>query len=62
MAIVGGAVCPWIMGRISDASNIQRAFLVPLICHAYIFYFAVWGYGPTAVASPRLAMLATEVE
>ncbi len=47
MAIIGGAVCPVIMGRISDAWNIQRAFIVPLICHAYIFYFAMWGYRPT---------------
>lgn len=64
MAIIGGAVCPAIMGRISDASNIQRAFVVPLICHAFVFYFAVWGYRPTAIANAdaTLAMPATEVE
>ena len=33
MSIIGGAICPLIMGRISDAWNIQRAFLVPLVCH-----------------------------
>jgi MFS transporter, FHS family, L-fucose permease len=48
MSIIGGAVCPAIMGRISDAWNIQRAFIVPLVCHAYIFYFAMWGYRPVA--------------
>jgi MFS transporter, FHS family, L-fucose permease len=48
MSIIGGAVCPAIMGRISDAWNIQRAFIVPLVCHAYIFYFAMWGYRPAA--------------
>jgi len=47
MSIIGGAVVPVIMGRISDASNIQWAFIVPLICHAYIFYFAVSGYKPS---------------
>jgi MFS transporter, FHS family, L-fucose permease len=64
MAIIGGAVCPWIMGRISDASNIQRAFVIPLICHAYVFYFAMWGYRPAAVANTgtTLAIPATEVE
>jgi fucose permease len=36
------------MGRISDAWNIQRAFIVPLVCHAYIFYFAMRGYRPAA--------------
>jgi FHS family L-fucose permease-like MFS transporter len=51
MSIIGGAVCPAIMGRISDAWNIQRAFVVPLVCHAYVFYFAIWGYRPTVVNS-----------
>jgi FHS family L-fucose permease-like MFS transporter len=40
MGIVGGAVFPPIMGRISDMSNIQMAYLVPVVCFAYIFYFA----------------------
>jgi len=64
MSIIGGAVCPAIMGRISDAWDIQHAFLVPLICHAYILYFAVWGYRPTTVpdAGADLIMPATEVE
>jgi len=51
MAIIGGALFPAIMGRISDASSIQRAFIVPLICHAYILYFALSGYKPAAVRS-----------
>ena len=48
MAIIGGAVFPAVMGRISDAMNIQRAFIVPLICYAYVLYFAVSGYKPVA--------------
>jgi MFS transporter, FHS family, L-fucose permease len=64
MSIIGGAVCPAIMGRISDAWNIQRAFVVPLICHAYILYFAIWGYRPAGAHNSRtaLAIPATEVE
>ena len=64
MAIIGGAICPVIMGRISDAWNIQRAFVVPLVCHAYVFYFAMWGYRPAAVAGSgvRLAIPASEVK
>jgi FHS family L-fucose permease-like MFS transporter len=64
MAIIGGAVFPWVMGRISDAWNIQRAFVVPLLCHAYVFYFAMWGYRPAAGANTvtTLAVPATEVE
>jgi len=44
MAILGGAVFPALMGRISDASNIQRAFFVPLVCYLFVLYFATRGY------------------
>lgn len=54
MAIVGGAVFPAIMGRISDATNIQTAFVVPLICYVYILYFAMAGYKPSSVISPQI--------
>ena len=40
MGIVGGAVIPPIMGKVSDASSIQYAYLVPIVCFLYIFYFA----------------------
>jgi len=46
MSIIGGAICPAIMGRISDASNMQIAFIVPLVCYVYILYFAMRGYKP----------------
>ncbi len=46
MAIIGGAVFPAIMGRISDATSIQTAFIVPLLCYVYILYFALMGYRP----------------
>lgn len=48
MAILGAAVIPPIMGKISDLSSIQRAFLVPLLCYAYVLYFAAAGYKPTS--------------
>jgi FHS family L-fucose permease-like MFS transporter len=53
MSIIGGAFFPAVMGRISDVSNIQRAFIVPLICYIYILYFAVIGYKPAVRASPE---------
>jgi MFS transporter, FHS family, L-fucose permease len=55
MSIIGGALLPAVMGKISDISNIQRAFIVPLICYLYVIYFAVSGYKPEialAVAEP----------
>ncbi len=44
MSIIGGAVFPALMGYISDAVGIQRAFVVPLACYVYIFYYAASGY------------------
>ena len=48
MSIIGGAVFPALMGLVSDASNIQRAFVVPLVCYAVVLYFALQGYKPAA--------------
>jgi FHS family L-fucose permease-like MFS transporter len=41
MGIVGGAIIPVGLGLVSDLSNIRFAYLVPLICFAYIFYFGL---------------------
>ena len=41
MAIAGGAVFPVIMGRLSDAANIQTAYIVPAVCFIVVFYFAL---------------------
>src|SRR6266849_4029484 len=46
MSIIGSAIVPAVMGYISDASSIQKAFVVPLICYSYVLYFAVRGYKP----------------
>jgi FHS family L-fucose permease-like MFS transporter len=64
MSIIGGAICPALMGRISDTWNIQRAFLVPLICHAYILYFGMRGYRPATApnSSATVALPLTEAE
>jgi FHS family L-fucose permease-like MFS transporter len=53
MAIIGGAVFPAIMGRISDAAGIQLAFAVPLLCYVYILYFGMSGYKPALATSLR---------
>ncbi|HSU51905.1 MAG TPA: L-fucose:H+ symporter permease [Segetibacter sp.] len=41
MAIAGGAVFPVIMGRLSDATNIQTSYIVPAVCFIVVFYFAL---------------------
>lgn len=40
MAIVGGAVCALILGKLADLTNIQWAYIVPAICFFYIFIYA----------------------
>jgi MFS transporter, FHS family, L-fucose permease len=59
MSIIGGALIPAAMGRISDATNIRTAFLAPLVCYAYVIYFALWGYQPKNVALPEAQAEAT---
>jgi MFS transporter, FHS family, L-fucose permease len=44
MSIVGGAILPLIMGRISDMKDIQFAYIVPLVCFFVVFYFGWKGY------------------
>ncbi|MDX1938673.1 MAG: L-fucose:H+ symporter permease [Flavihumibacter sp.] len=48
MSIVGGALIPFIMGRIIDATNdnIQIGYVVPLVCFLVILYFGLKGYKP----------------
>jgi len=59
MSIIGGALIPAAMGRISDVSNIQRAFVVPLICYVYVIYFATRGYKPNiGLAVPESTAIA----
>jgi len=62
MSIIGGALIPAAMGRISDASNIQIAFLMPLICYIYVIYFAVRGYKPNPTLAMPEAVAAAEVK
>jgi MFS transporter, FHS family, L-fucose permease len=44
MSIVGGAIFPPLMGLISDMSNIQMAYIMPLICFAVVVWFGTKGY------------------
>lgn len=41
MSIVGGAVFPVIMGRVSDISNIQVSYIVPAVCFIVVLIFAI---------------------
>lgn len=43
MAIVGGAVVPWLQGKLADQIGIQLSFLIPLLCYAYIIWYGLRG-------------------
>jgi FHS family L-fucose permease-like MFS transporter len=45
-AVVGGAVIPFMLGKLSDAVGIQRAFIIPMICYLFIAYYGLWGSKP----------------
>ncbi len=52
MAIVGGAILPLVQGAIADRFGIHHAFFIPVLCYAYILYYALSGSKPP---SERLA-------
>jgi FHS family L-fucose permease-like MFS transporter len=41
MAIVGGAIVPFIQGAVADSSGVQTSFFVPAACYAFILYFGL---------------------
>jgi len=43
MAIVGGAIVPFIQGAAADMIGLQSSFVVPAACYAFILYFG-WKY------------------
>ena len=40
-SIVGGAIIPVVQGKIADHIGVHHAFILPLLCYAYITFFAV---------------------
>jgi MFS transporter, FHS family, L-fucose permease len=47
MAIVGGAIIPVMQGALADRVGIHHAFVLPVLCYLYIFYYAVRGSKPS---------------
>ena len=41
MAIVGGAVIPFVQGMFADTVGLQPSFLVPAACYLFILYFGI---------------------
>jgi FHS family L-fucose permease-like MFS transporter len=62
MSIIGGALIPAAMGKISDVSNIQVAFIMPLVCYVYVIYFAMRGYKTNEMLMSAATSAASEVK
>lgn len=53
MAIVGGAIVPFIQGFLADHMNLQLSFIVPALCYTFILYFG-WKYASMYEAGAEL--------
>lgn len=50
-AVVGGAIVPYLIGKLADAVGIQHAFVIPAFCYLFIAYYGLWGSKPSRAAS-----------
>lgn len=53
MAVAGGAFCPPAMGAVADHFGMAVAFMIPLICFAFIAWYARFG-SQMKIKSPRV--------
>jgi MFS transporter, FHS family, L-fucose permease len=53
MAIVGGAIVPWLQGVLADHIGVQHAFVLPLACYAYLVFYGLNGSRVDAPPEPR---------
>jgi MFS transporter, FHS family, L-fucose permease len=49
-AIVGGAILPYLEGRLADSIGIHHAFIIPALCYIYIAYYGFKGSQPVRTA------------
>ncbi len=43
MAIVGGALIPYVQGALADRIGLHHAFVLPLLCYGYIVFYGLRG-------------------
>lgn len=70
MAIVGGAVVPFLQGALADFlagiigkgpdSGLQLSFIIPMLCYVYILFYGLSGYKPSELANEEIGKLANE--
>ncbi|MBT9392565.1 sugar MFS transporter [Hymenobacter sp. NST-14] len=50
VGIVGGALIPLLFGLVADASSLRWAFVLPVLCYAYIMWYGLKGHRPATTA------------
>jgi FHS family L-fucose permease-like MFS transporter len=53
MAIVGGALIPYLQGLLADRIGVQGAYVLPVLCYLYIAWYALRGSRPRVPAAMR---------
>jgi FHS family L-fucose permease-like MFS transporter len=53
MAIVGGAVIPYLQGVLADRIGVHEAYVLPVLCYLYIAWYALRGSRQRAPAATR---------
>jgi FHS family L-fucose permease-like MFS transporter len=56
-AIVGGAIVPLAQGRLADSIGLHLAFLLPVLCYAYIAYLGMASIGRKRVMNISVAQM-----
>jgi FHS family L-fucose permease-like MFS transporter len=56
MGIGGGAVLPYVYGKISELTGVQHAYAILIPCYLYIIYFAVKGHQLKAKGSENYTL------
>jgi FHS family L-fucose permease-like MFS transporter len=51
MAIVGGAVVPYLTGRVADVTGLKLALWVPAVCYAIIVAFGIYARRPRTASA-----------
>ena len=52
MAIVGGAILPFVQGVFADHIGLQHAFFLPLLCYLYIVFYGLRGSRIRSLPAP----------
>ncbi|RUO79219.1 sugar MFS transporter [Pseudidiomarina taiwanensis] len=54
LAIVGGAILPYLQGLLADQVGVQMSFILPVVCYVYIAFYGIKGYRPVTPSNEEV--------